>query len=255
MAILALDQLEYHIGERRLLAGVDLSIDKYERVCLLGRNGEGKSSLLKIIAGQLYADDGNIQWQSGRQCALVAQEANFATDDTATVFAAVAQGLGDLADLVNAYHSAAASVGDQADALGLKTLQQLQHELEARDGWLLEQRVEQVISRLKLPADAKVGALSGGWQRRVALGRALVQEPDLLLLDEPTNHLDIESIEWLEQLLLDYPGAVLFTTHDRSFLQRLATRILELDRGALTSWPGDYKNYLRRQRGAAKRRG
>ncbi|MCX6549679.1 MAG: ATP-binding cassette domain-containing protein, partial [Acidobacteria bacterium] len=154
---------------------------------------------------------------------------------------------GDLGDLVMAYHHAAVAVTEHGTEASLEKLGRLQHELEERDGWRLEQRVETVLARLNLPADAVVDTLSGGWRRRVLLARALVAQPDLLLLDEPTNHLDIDAITWLEDFLADYQGAVLFVTHDRAFLQRLATRIIELDRGMLTSWPGDYATFLRKK--------
>jgi ABC transport system ATP-binding/permease protein len=169
-----------------------------------------------------------------------------------TVFDVVAEGLGDIKDLVTAYHHAAVELSHaegSADDMEkrLERLGRLQHQLEERDGWTLEQRVELILDRLDLPADAVVDTLSGGWRRRVLLARALVAQPDLLLLDEPTNHLDIEAIAWLETFLAEYPGAVLFVTHDRAFLQRLATRIVELDRGRLTSWPGDYATFLRKK--------
>jgi len=244
MALLTVDHLDYHLGLRRLLDRASFGIERGERICLLGRNGEGKSTLLRLLAGELSADDGTIQWQGGQYAALVSQEPHFNSQDT--VFAAVAAGLGKLADLINAYHRASLAVAENPSDEHLHTLNRLQQQLEAADGWRLEQRVETVISRLKLPAETAVSSLSGGWRRRVALGRALVQEPDLLMLDEPTNHLDMDAIEWLEEFLLAYSGAALFVTHDRRFLQKLATRILELDRGKLTSWPGDYANYLRR---------
>ena len=247
MTILTCQQLEYSIGTRRLLHAVDLSLAAAERVCLLGRNGESKSTLMRLLSGQLMPDDGDIQWRGGSRAAMVSQEPSFNT--AGSVFEAVAEGLGDLAELVNAYHRASlqlAEAGDDTHSAALSELEQLQQRLEAADGWRLVPRVEQIISRLKLPANSRVGELSGGWQRRVALGRALVQAPDLLLLDEPTNHLDVDAIEWLENFLLDYSGALLFVTHDRRLLQKLATRILELDRGQLSSWPGDYSNYLRR---------
>jgi ATP-binding cassette subfamily F protein uup len=244
MTLLTVANLEYHIGIQPLLDRVGFTIESGERICLLGRNGEGKSTLLKILNGQLTAEDGTLQWQSGCRAALVSQEPML--DARGTVFEVVAQGLGDLTDLIQAYHRTSLQLTGESNHTHLQELHDLQQQLEAADGWLLEQRVEQIISRLRLPAETPVEQLSGGWQRRVALGRALVQEPAVLMLDEPTNHLDLEAIEWLEEFLLGYPGAVLFVTHDRRFLRKLATRIWELDRGRLTAWPGDYANYLRR---------
>ena len=244
MAVLTVAHLDYSIGVRHLLADVGFSIDNGERIGLLGRNGEGKSTLLRILANDLQAEDGQIRWHGHSQAALVAQQPIFTA--TQTVFEAVIEGLGDLKDLVATYHAQAQQVAADPSARQLAGLDQLQQQLEVAGGWQLEQRVEAVLSRFELPIEELVSTLSGGWQRRVALARALVQEPALLLLDEPTNHLDIATIEWLEQTLLNYSGAVLFVTHDRRFLRRLATRIFELDRGQLTTWPGDYENYLRR---------
>ncbi|MCP5420940.1 MAG: ATP-binding cassette domain-containing protein [Gammaproteobacteria bacterium] len=245
MALLTVDNLEFHIGAQRLLDRVSFSIEQSERICLLGRNGEGKSTLLKIICGQMQAEDGQIQWQGGSRAALVSQEAML--DAEGTVFNVVAAGLGELERVIDDYHQASVQLASQPENPDiLRRLHQLQQQLDASDGWSLQQRVEQIISRLALPSETPVAQLSGGWKRRVTLAQALVQKPALLLLDEPTNHLDLEAIEWLEEFLLDYAGAVLFVTHDRRFLQKLATRIWELDRGQLTSWPGDYGNYLRR---------
>lgn len=241
---LTVDHLEYSIGARRLLAGVSFSIERGERIGLLGRNGEGKSTLLNIIAGQRQAEDGQLIWRMGCRAAMVGQEPIFT--ENASVFTMVVEGLGENTQLLADYHRAANHLATSADSSDMALLDRLQQQLEAVDGWQLEQRVNTVISQLDLPADKPVAELSGGWQRRVALARALVQEPALLLLDEPTNHLDMEAIEWLENTLVAYPGAVLFVTHDRRFLRRLATRIFELDRGSLTAWPGDYDNYLRR---------
>ena len=193
-------------------------------------------------------DSGNLWRQPGLRVARLIQDVPLAT--TQTVFEAVADGLGALAELTTAYHAAARAVEEDATPAALERLGALQHALEERDGWRLERRVELVITRLDLPADARVDTLSGGWRRRVLLGRALVAEPDLLLLDEPTNHLDLEAITWLETTLAEYAGAVVFVTHDRAFLLRLATRILELDRGRLTSWPGSYDTYLQRKEAA-----
>ena len=246
MPLLTVDNLCYSIGARSLLANAGFSIETGERICLLGRNGEGKSTLLKLLAGLLQPEEGQFNWQTGGGAAMVPQEPVF--PESGTVFAVVAAGLGELAALIAEYHTVTQQLTERPhDARLLASLERLQHQLEAHDGWQLEQRVESVLSRLDLPADVPVNTLSGGWQRRVALARSLVQEPALLLLDEPTNHLDLATIEWLETTLLSYAGAILFVTHDRRFMRRLATRIMELDRGQLTSWPGDYANYLRRR--------
>jgi len=181
----------------------------------------------------------------GTRIAVLAQEVTL--DSAAPVFDVVAGGLGKLAELVSAYHHAAHALGQHQDAAAMERLASLQHELEAGDGWQLEQRVEAVLSRLQLDGEAGFDTLSGGWRRRVLLARALVCEPDILLLDEPTNHLDIEAITWLEEFMADFDGALLFITHDRAFVRRLATRIIELDRGRLSSWPGNYDDYLRRK--------
>ncbi|EGW53611.1 ATP-binding cassette domain-containing protein [Candidatus Endoriftia persephone] len=245
MALINLRGIQVSFGGPPLLDGIDLSIDKGERICLLGRNGAGKSTLMKLILGELQADDGERVVNAGVRIARLIQEVPAGTQGS--VFEVVADGAGDLAGTLKRYHQLSHQLAESADESLLERLAQVQHELEAADGWQLEQRVETVISRLSLDPDVEFTALSGGLKRRVLLAQALVNEPDLLLLDEPTNHLDIESIAWLEEFLLGYRGALLFITHDRAFLRHLATRILELDRGRLGDWPGDYDNFLRRK--------
>ncbi|MFK2877551.1 ATP-binding cassette domain-containing protein [Rhodanobacter hydrolyticus] len=238
MSLIQLHRVDFSIGGPLLLEHVDLSIDRNERVCIVGRNGEGKSTLMKLIAGELKADDGEVRVQTGVVIARMAQEVPQGT--AGSVFDVVAQGLGDLGQLLARYHHLLHE-GD-LDALG-----DVQTQIEARHGWDLDRRVTEVLTRLELPADTDFAALSGGMKRRVLLAQALVRKPDVLLLDEPTNHLDIEAIGWLEGFLKSFDGSLLFVTHDRSFLQALATRIVEIDRGQLTDWPGDYDNYLRRR--------
>src|SRR5262245_23092024 len=245
MPLAVLDQVSIAYGHLPLLDRASLQIDAGERVALIGRNGTGKSTLLQIVEGSLPPDAGSVWRQPGARAARLEQDVPLSSHRP--VFDVVAEGLGDLAALVTRYHHAAVQVSEGATPARLDRLGQLQHELEERDGWRLEQRVELVISRLRLPADAIVDTLSGGWRRRVLLARALGGEPELLLLDEPTNHLDIDAIAWLEKYLLEYSGAVVFITHDRAFLERLATRIVEIDRGQLTSWPGSYETYRRRK--------
>jgi ATP-binding cassette subfamily F protein uup len=243
MPLLALEDVSIGFGREPLLDHARLEIEAGERVCLIGRNGAGKSTLLRIVAGTLAPDAGTVWRQPGLRVAQLEQELPAA--DGATVLEVVTGGLPELGALLADYHHAAHALAD--DPGQLRRLEELQHALEARDGWRLHERVEEMLGRLALPADARMAELSGGWRRRVALARALVAAPDLLLLDEPTNHLDIEVIQWLEDALLEHRGGVLFVTHDRALLTRLATRILELDRGALTSWPGDYPRFLARK--------
>lgn len=244
MSLITLENIYIAFGHVELLSAAQLRLEKGERVCLIGRNGEGKSTLLKIISRELLPDQGKVEYQSGCQVARLAQEPSFTPGQT--VFHAVAAGLGQLGEWIEKYYMFTQQL-DPNDGAALQRLAQLQQQLEAHDGWLLEQKVEAVLSRLSLPATALVEQLSGGWKRRVALAQLLITEPDVLLLDEPTNHLDIEAIQWLEELLVNFNGALLFVSHDRSFMQRVATRILELDRGQLTSYPGDYETYLKRK--------
>ncbi|HET7359283.1 MAG TPA: ATP-binding cassette domain-containing protein [Rhodanobacteraceae bacterium] len=238
MSLVQLIDVDFSVGGPLLLEHVNLSVEGGERLCIVGRNGEGKSTLLRLIAGELHADDGEVRVQTGVTVARMAQEVP--QDTAGNVFDVVADGLGDLGHLLARYHHLLAE-GD-FDAMG-----DVQHQIEAQHGWDLDRRVNDVLALLELPAATDFAALSGGMKRRVLLARALVRKPDVLLLDEPTNHLDIEAIDWLESFLMQFAGAIVFVTHDRSFLRALATRIVEIDRGRLTDWPGDYDNYLRRR--------
>jgi ATP-binding cassette subfamily F protein uup len=245
MPLITLDHIAIAFGHEPLLDDASLVVDPGERVAVIGRNGTGKSTLLRILAGEVAPDAGAVWRAPGFSAAHLAQDVALTSEQS--VFEAVADGLGDLGDLVAAYHRAALAVADKGEPAQLVALGRLQHELDERNGWTLEQRVERIVTTLSLPADAPVTTLSGGWRRRVLLARALVAGPSLLLLDEPTNHLDLEAIEWLEQYLVEYAGAIVFVTHDRVFLQHLATRIVELDRGRLTSWPGDYHTFCEKK--------
>ena len=244
MPVISLDRACLAYGHVALLDHAAMQIDAGERVGLIGRNGSGKSSLLKALAGLGALDDGEVWREPGLSIAYVPQEPEFATHDT--VFEAVAAGLGDVARVLAEYHEVTHKVG-AGDTADMDRMQELQTQLEANDGWRLNSRVEQAISRLALDGDARVDALSGGGKKRVALARALVAEPDLLLLDEPTNHLDVDGILWLEDLLRGYQGAVMLITHDRVFLDNVATRIVELDRGKLVSFPGRFAAYQERK--------
>jgi len=243
MPHITLDNASLAFGHHALLAQASFQLDPGERVGLIGRNGAGKSSLLKAIAGTIKLDDGTVWRAPNVRVVYVPQEPEL--DNTHTVFEAVAEGLGSLQQTIIDYHQTTHDMGmPDADIEALLThMQALQHEMDVQNGWAAQSRVETVLSRLKLDADVLVSTLSGGWRKRVALGRALVAEPEVLLLDEPTNHLDLEAIEWLEDLLLGFSGSVLFITHDRRFLDKLATRITELDRGNLTDFVGNFTQY------------
>ena len=240
MPLLQAKNLHHSFGDQPLLDHVNLTLEPGERVCLVGRNGSGKSTLLKILAGDIPVDDGDIIRAPELRIAELRQEVP--QDFPGSVYDCVAQGIGELGGIITEWHHAALAAASDANALD--RMQGFQDQIETHNAWNLETRISTTISRLGLPADQPFAELSGGLKRRVLLGQALVAEPDLLLLDEPTNHLDIDSILWLENLLLGFNGGLVFITHDRSFLQRLATRIVELDRGQLTSWPGDYQKYL-----------
>lgn len=237
MSLIQLDSASLNYGEQILLDQVSLTIEKGQRVCVIGRNGAGKSTLLKVLDGHTDLDGGSVWRKPNVRIARLEQD--LPLPDKATVFECVAAGLEQAGQLLSEYHRLIAS-----ESVDLDQLARLQQRLEAEDGWQLHQRVESILSRLELPADAQMQELSGGWRRRVSLAKALVSDPDVLLLDEPTNHLDIASIEWLESQLMSFSGSLIFITHDRSFLQRLATHIIELDRGHIRSWEGTYDKFL-----------
>ena len=246
MNLIELRSVHLAFGAAPLLDGADLRIASGERLCQIGRNGAGKSSLLRLIAGVHEPDDGEIVRRQGLRTAWLPQEVPQGIEGT--VYDIVAEGLGEAGSLLTEHHELSRRLAVRPDdARLLQALERTQARIEAAGGWALGQRVDQVLSRLGLDGRARIETLSGGLRRRVLLGRALAGEPDLLLLDEPTNHLDIPSIEWLEDFLLDWSGALLFISHDRSFIDRLATRIVELDRGRLRSYPGNHADYLRRK--------
>ena len=245
MALIDMKNVRLSYGGPVLLDGVDLAIEPGERVCLLGRNGEGKSSLIKIISGDLLPDQGEITRAQGLREGVLEQEVPGAM--AGTVFDVVAGGIGDLGRLVAEYHALVARMEADNDPSLTRPLGEIHHRLEVQGGWQLDQNVTSVISRLELLPEASFATLSAGLKRRTMLGRALVRQPDILLLDEPTNHLDMDSIGWMEEFLSRFEGSILFVTHDRMFLRRLATRIVELAGGRLTSWPGNYDDYLKRK--------
>lgn len=242
MSLVRLDEVSLAYGEQKLLVKVGFEIEPGERVCLIGRNGTGKTSLFRLITGTVQPDSGLIQYRNGIVMSTLDQELPESLDST--VRQVVAEGLADVKALVDEYEQLAHRELDKA---GLKRLDQLQHRIDELDGWRIDQRVELMMTEMALPPDQPIGELSGGWRRRVGLAKALISKPDLLLLDEPTNHLDIVTIQWLENRIRSWPGAVLFITHDRAFLDKLATRICELDRGRLLSFPGSYDEYLVRK--------
>lgn len=241
-ALVTLDDLSLEFGDQPILRHASLILEPNERVCLIGRNGAGKSTLLRMIMGEQQPDSGEIRYKHALRISQLSQVLPDELD--ASVHAFVAGGLAHLGQLIVEYERQSQNTLDKQ---GLRELEDLQHRIEAEGGWNLDQRVAAVLTELDLPGEKKLRELSGGWQRRVGLARAIVSNPELLLLDEPTNHLDLVSIQWLEDRIRNFPGSVLFITHDRAFLQRLATRIVELDRTRLTSWPGDYHNFLRRK--------
>ncbi len=247
MPLLTLDNACLAFGHHALLDHAAFQLDPGERIGLIGRNGAGKSSLLRVLAGEIKLDDGQLWVAPGMNVAYIPQEPTL--DESASVFAEVARGLGTLAQTLLDYHEVSHALGEEgADTKALlDRMQHLQGVLEAQNGWSLHHKVETVINRLELPEDAIAGTLSGGARKRVALARALVVSPNVLLLDEPTNHLDFSSIEWLEETLQNFPGSVIFITHDRRFLDNVATRIVELDRGELKSFAGNFSAYQQKK--------
>lgn len=247
MPLITLENASLAFGHHALLDHVNLQLDADERIGLIGRNGSGKSSLLRAIAGEIKLDDGKLWYAPELKLVYVPQEPQF--DVGSTVFQEVSKGVGDLSQALLEYHKishALSESGENTQAL-LERLQDLQSILEVQDGWRIQTRIDTVIGQLGLPADVRIESLSGGVRKRVALARALVAMPDILLLDEPTNHLDFSSIEWLEGLLKDFSGSVIFITHDRRFLDNVVTRIIELDRGRLESFPGNFAEYQQKK--------
>jgi ATP-binding cassette subfamily F protein uup len=245
MAVLSLSDAQLAFGHVALLDHAEFSLETTERVGLIGRNGTGKSSLLKIIAGMSKLDDGLLVMQQGLKIAYVEQEPHF--EQSMSVFDAVASGLGEMPALLAEYEALTGQFGGDDDEALMNRMHDIQLKLDAADAWSLNNRVEATLDRLNLNPDALMGTLSGGMQKRVALACGLVSAPDVLLLDEPTNHLDFSSILWLEGLLRDFKGSVLFITHDRSFLDNVTTRIIELDRGKILSFPGNFTTYQSRK--------
>ncbi|WP_313460545.1 ATP-binding cassette domain-containing protein [Stenotrophomonas sp.] len=240
MPLITLQNVDFSVGGPLLLEKAELSIEPGERIALIGRNGAGKSTLLKLLSGDHKPDDGEVRVQQGVRVTRLEQEVPHGA--AGSVFDVVADGLGELGQWLAEFHHLSHAEVFDGDALGA-----VQAKIDAANGWGLDQRVEETLTKLELDGEAEFGRLSGGMKRRVLLARALVSAPDLLLLDEPTNHLDIEAIDWLEAFLKSWSGSVVFVTHDRRFLRALATRIVEIDRGQVTSWPGDWANYERRR--------
>jgi len=242
MELLRIANGELAFGEDKILDKAGLSVQTGERICLVGRNGAGKSTLMKVLMGFQNLDDGQILKSSTMLLAMLEQDPPESSD--VSVFDYVAQGVKENAGLLSRYHHLIHIIGEDPSEKNLNKLAHVQEELEQANAWQDEQRIEQVMSTLSLDGDAKINDLSGGWLRKVALAKALVTNPDILLLDEPTNHLDIESVLWLEKFLKDFAGTIIFISHDRAFIRGLSTRILDLDRGQLKSYPGDYDLYI-----------
>ena len=242
MDLIRISKAQLAFGTHALLNNADAVIESGERVCIVGRNGAGKSTLLKVLDGQVILDDGEINQLGGLKISRLEQDPPKGA--SGTVFDYVAQGMPEIANLLIDYHHVSNELQTECTDQLLNKLERLSNKLEAADGWRFDSRIQLVLTKLELSPDAKLESLSGGWLRKVALARALVSEPDLLLLDEPTNHLDMTSVMWLEQFLKDFKGGIVFISHDRAFIRAIATRILDLVRGKLISYPGDYATYL-----------
>ena len=242
MALISLTNGYLSFSDAPLLDHAELHIEPNERVCLVGRNGAGKSTLLKIIAGDVLMDDGKIQYEKDLVVSRLEQDPP--RNAQGNIFDYVAEGVWHLTDLLKEYHHISVQLEENYSDQILSQLEQVQAKLEHADGWRFENKINEVLLKLGLNPNTKLSALSGGWLRKAALARALVCDPDVLLLDEPTNHLDVEAIEWLENFLLDFQGSIVFISHDRSFIRKMATRIVDLDRGQLVSYPGNYDLYL-----------
>ncbi len=242
MALLTLHGASLSFSDFPLLDHAELTIERGERLCLVGRNGAGKSTLMKVIASELPLDDGRLVLQQDLKVTRLEQDPPASSE--ITVFDYAAEGLARVGELLKQYHHVSHALAHDPSDANIRTMSQLQEQLDYQNGWQYETRINQVLTLLDLDPDVTLDSLSGGWLRKVALARALACDPDLLLLDEPTNHLDIDAINWLEEFLKDFRGAIVFISHDREFIHKLATRIIDLDRGVITSWPGNYDEYL-----------
>ena len=242
MSLLTLHNAELAFGERALLDKTNLVIEPNERVCLVGRNGAGKSTLLKVLDKQIQLDDGSLLINTDVTVARLEQDPPSASEMTAYDF--VASGMENAGEVLKDYHHQLHVIAEDCSEKQLNKLQKLQEEIDRLDAWQLDSKINQILDRLAIDPDTNLSELSGGWLRKAALAKALVNDPDLLLLDEPTNHLDVGTIEWLEEFLISFKGSIVFISHDREFIRRLSTRIIDIDRGNLSSWPGGYDEYL-----------
>lgn len=242
MALLTIHNGQLAFGDHPLLDGADFALQENERVCLVGRNGAGKSTLMKILSGNIIMDDGKMQITQDVVVSRLEQDPP--RNEQGSVYEYVSGGLAEVGGLLKEYHNLLDVIAEDPSEKNLNRLTRVQEKLDHANAWRFEDRVSNVLAALKLTANTKLTELSGGWQRKAALARALVCDPDVLLLDEPTNHLDVATIEWLEAFLKDFRGSIIFISHDRAFIKSMATRIVDLDRGKLSSFPGDYDNYL-----------